>query len=115
VSAAKFASLRARYLTAVGKREELESRLTSKYSSAWKRDWLSTAERHALERLGAAVDKASDAFFAHLQSISPRDWSSGVPVHWLYTDLSYEDAVRPVGEKLSVTPPLAYGATGVMR
>jgi hypothetical protein len=38
-----------------------------------------------------------------------------VPCVWLYETLSYEDAVRPKSEALSVTPPLAYGATSPMR
>lgn len=111
----KFHALRKRYLDAEAKRDAFDMTLQRKYTSQWEKTWLSAKERHELERLNRAVDKAGDRFFDHLQAISPRNWRSGAPVHWLYTSLSYEDAVRPLDDRLSVTPPLSYGATSPMR
>lgn len=113
MSISRFEALRRRY---AGHREaqfDYEIQLTVKYGKL-DRSWLSGAERNKLDRLSRAVDRAGEALFAHIQAISPHDWSYGVPVAWILTELTYEDAVRPVGEKLSVAPPLSYGATEAM-
>jgi hypothetical protein len=34
---------------------------------------------------------------------------SGVPAHWIRSELTWEDAIRPKTEPLSVTPPTAWG------
>ncbi len=111
---AKFDRLRAKYLAT---REALGSfRRTIEISHGrWELTWLSRGQRTKYDRLADAVDRAWNQFFTHLQAISPRDWSSGVPTWWLGEKLSYEDAVRPVTEPLSVTPDLAYGATEPIR
>lgn len=85
--------------------------LRLKYGSDFKDHWLSAGDRKKAERLSEAREKAGDAFFEHVKAISPRDWSRNVPMCWVLMDLTYEDAVRPVGEALSVAPPLGYGST----
>ena len=110
-SRAKFDQLRSKYLAAYAKLHDHDVALRVRYGGNYEKPWLKASDRNALEREHAAVSRAGDAFFKHLQSISPRDWSYGVPIHWLYEKLSYEDAVRPEGQRLSVVPPLAYGAT----
>ncbi len=108
---AKFAALRARYTAQVERRERVCSAFSLKYGSGWNEAWISRGEAKSLAAARAGVDKSEKAFSAHLTAISPRDWSYGVPCHWLYEKLTYEDATRPIGEALSVTPPLSYGAT----
>lgn len=56
--------------------------------------------------LGARRDRAVERVFAVLKS-SPRDWENRTPFDWVCRSLTYEDAVRPVSEPLSVVPPLA--------
>lgn len=110
----RFDALRARYIAARVKQEEHYAALRFKYGGEYKDSWLRAGERNLEDRLSAAVDKAGDALFAHVQAISPRDWSVGVPVSWVLEDLTFEDAERPVGEPLSVVPPLSYGSTRPM-
>lgn len=107
----KFDALRERYVARKAAREALSSELREKYGSEPPRSWLTRGERAAVDRIDSAMDVAQIRFFVHLREISPRDWSYGVPAWWVYENLTYEDAVRPVGEKLSVVPPMAYGAT----
>lgn len=64
-------------------------------------------ETRELERLERAERGAFDRFFAYLEAVSPRDWASGVPTHWLRDSLSWADATTR--GPLSVTPPPAYG------
>lgn len=68
----------------------------------------------AQKKIEAAAEqerKAADRFFDLLREISPRNWySGGAPAHWVLRDLSFEDAIRPLTEPLSVVPPLSYGA-----
>ena len=107
----KFDALRTRYLAKQARLDEQRSAFRSKYGSEWKETWLSRADAKKLERLDEAERVASRAFTDHLDSISARDWTYGVPVQWLLETLTFEDAVRLVGEKLSVVPPLSYGST----
>jgi hypothetical protein len=107
----RFDALRAKYLAARAALSDHDSSMRVKYGSRAETSWLSVGERKKLEALRAKVGKVGDAFVAYVASISPRDWSYGVPVSWLYEDLSFDDAVRPLSEKLSVKPPLSYGAT----
>lgn len=108
----KFEALRARYVAARAKRDDEEIRLGSKWGHqpGWKTN-LRASDRGRLERLDAAVAREKDKFFANLEVISPRDWTYGVPSHWVLEKLTFEDAVRPVSERLSVVPPLSYGST----
>lgn len=67
----------------------------------------------ALYRTRVTVDDAGDQIVDLLVRVSPRGetWLSGVPTWWIREKLTWEDAVRPAGEALSVDVPLAYGAT----
>ncbi len=111
---ARFDALRAKYLAAKKRCDDLDIALAVKFGRSYERSWLKAGDRKALERAQAARDKAGDALFDHVQSFSPRDWSCGVPADWVRESLTYEDAARPAGEALSVTPPLAYGVTAAM-
>lgn len=107
----RFDRLRARWLAAREKYQAIDRAASLRYGSSYQKSWLSAGDRTKQDRARDAMDKAGSAFFDHVQSISPRDWSHGVPAHWIYEHLSYEDAVRPKSERLSVVPPLSYGAT----
>jgi hypothetical protein len=67
------------------------------------------------QRLKASRDRVYEKIFAMTQKLSPRDWGTGVPTWWVAGKLTFDDLVRPIGEPLSVTPPLAYGATRPMQ
>ncbi len=108
---AKFTALRARYLTARSKVDAIEMAHAVKYGPGWTLAWLKRGDAAKLEDARCAVDKTTAAFHAHLAAISPRDLSYGIPSHWLCEKLTFEDATRPVGEPLSATPPLSWGAT----
>lgn len=109
---AKFDNLRKRYFAAREKFDDFERTLGGRYGHqrGWQ-NWLKTTEKRRLDQLRAAKDRERTKFLDHLERISPRDWSYGVPSHWLVESLPYEDAVRPANESLSVVPPLSYGAT----
>lgn len=108
----RFATLRAKYIEKRDARNTFEREIRWKYGdNRWSTAWIGRDERTKLERLRSAADKAASAFYDYLAEISPRDWSYGVPVHWLYESLTYEDAIRPTTESLSVVPPLSHGAT----
>lgn len=72
--------------------------------------WAGRAERAKRERLYAALSRACGRIWQLLER-SPRDWAHGVPAQWVTERLSYEDAIRPLGETLSVVPEVAYGYT----
>ncbi len=110
-SRARFDVLRSRYVATEAKRSALDSAHRVKYGRDYSDAWLSRGDAARFESARAASDKAGLAFRAHLTAISPRDWSYGVPCHWVCERLTYEDAVRPANEPLSVVPPLSYGAT----
>jgi len=105
----RFDALRAKYLAAREALHAVEIEVSVRYGGTT--TWASRGEKSKLEQLRGRVSRAGDAFFEHLQAISPRDWSSGVPFVWCCESLTYADAVRPVKEPLSVVPPLPYGAT----
>jgi hypothetical protein len=111
----KFDAIRREYLSARDRFREHEDALRAKYGPELQRSWLGAGERSRLDRLSDAKAKAGDAFYEHVRAMSPRDWGSGVPYCWVLESLTYEDAVRPAGEKLSVTPPLPFGATEHLR
>lgn len=107
----RFTALRVRYLEKRDARDAFEREIRWKYGDGWSDAWIGRGERTKLERLRAAADKAASAFYDYLTVISPRDWSYGVPTCWIYESLTYEDAVRPANESLSMVPPLSYGST----
>lgn len=108
----RFEQIRERYIQAEEAYQEAEIKLGARWGHArnWK-TYLKAADRKRLERLSAAKEREKDKFFELLQRISPRDWTYGVPSHWVVEKLPYEDAVRPANEPLSVEPPMAFGAT----
>lgn len=112
---ARFDALRARYVELTQKRDAHDDAMRAKYGSGYYESWLKRSEKLRSEKLRNAYEAVGDKLFAHVQAISPRDWSRGVPMCWVLMDLTYEDAVRPLGEPLSVVPPMSYGATEVMR
>lgn len=107
----RFDALRAKYLAAKAKLDEVSAALATKYGSDYHDAWLKAGERTARQKARDAAEKAGDAFTEHVATFSPRDWSYGVPQSWVRESLTYEDAARPVGEPLSVVPPLSWGAT----
>lgn len=107
----RFDALRAAYLAKKANLDDYENGIRRKYGGAWNRSWLRNTEEKRLAQKTEATDKARRKFFDFVMSISPRDWNYGVPYHWICEELTYEDAVRPLDEKLSVVPPLAYGYT----
>jgi len=107
----KFVKLRAAYMAAKAKLDALSSQLTSKYGDGYSSAWLKSSESTKLDRLREAADKHGDAFTDYVASISPRDWSYGVPCYWVRESLTFADVTRPANEQLSVVPPMAYGAS----
>ena len=85
-----------------------ESEIGSNYSSSW----LSAGQKTRLERLRDASDKVGDKIVDLLVKISPRGeaWLSGAPAYWLRDKLTWEDAIRPTDETLSVEVPAPWGS-----
>ena len=108
-TAEQWNKLRADYLEADRAYHALDNELSYKYGSKHGYEWASTTERKKLEQLRKRKDRVGEKMFAILEKVSPRDWAHGVPAHWIYEKLSWEDAVRPANEPLSVTTPTAYG------
>lgn len=94
--------------------DDYERQLGPKYgwSQSW-RSWITKTERDKLDRLEAKRDKIGDKIIELLVRVSPRGeaWLSGVPTWWIKEKLTWEDAVRPVDEPLSVEVPLSWGNT----
>jgi hypothetical protein len=109
VQRAKFDSLRAKYISAKEKYRDLDIAFSVRYGSSYDHSWLKAADRKKLDGALSITDKAGSALYEYVKAISPRDWSYGVPIHWIYEDLTFEDAIRPLNEKLSVSPPPSYG------
>jgi hypothetical protein len=107
----KFNKLRAKYTTAKAALDAYETQLRGTCGDARGTLWSTPAEKRQRDQLRKRMVNAQDAFFEHLQSISPRNWRHGVPAYWIYESLTFADAIRPVNEPLSVVPPMAYGAT----
>lgn len=107
----RFDALRARYLTAKAKLDDVNAAHEAKYGPGCQESWLKPGERTAYRKAKDAAERAGEAFTDYVAAISPRDWSRGVPFHWVRESLTYEDATRPLGEVLSVSPPLAWGAS----
>jgi hypothetical protein len=113
----KFDALRERCLSTRVPFEAFKNACQRKYGFA-NRAWihqLSRAEERKYDSLKKQVDKADEKMMALLDKISERDWHHGVPAHWVYTQLSYDDAVKPRSTPLSTVPPVAYGCREPMR
>lgn len=98
------------YDAALDFRLGLERRYGASGSSSMWRSWITAGERNKLEKLEARRDKIGDKIFDLVTKVSPRDWSTGAPAFWVRSELTWEDAIRPVGEPLSVVVPAPWGA-----
>lgn len=105
----RFNKLRAKYLAAVKKADDYSAQLAAKYGYGYQRHWLKTSEERKLTELRRKSDKPEDEFFALLDTISLRNWRSGVAVSWVMEELTYADATT-TGE-LSTMPMIARGCT----
>jgi len=112
VQKAKFEKLRAQYLKQENDFTTLEREVAIRRGRV---EYASESERKKLDSLRDRKWKTGSKFYPILEEVSPRRWESGVPAWWIHRELSWEDAIRPLNERLSVTPPLAYGATEAMR
>jgi hypothetical protein len=100
------ADLQAKWRTAADKVAALKDQLRAKYGNwIWAPAW--TCDR--VNRLSLAESKAQDRIIEWLEEYSPRGWRTGIPCHWLCTDLTEADALT--AGPLSVVPPPAYGST----
>jgi hypothetical protein len=92
--------------------DEYERELRRKYGyeGSW-RSWIKKGERDKLERLEAKTDKIGDKIIELLVKVSPRGeaWLSGAPSWWIRQRLTWDDAIRPANEPLSVVVPGSYG------
>jgi len=112
--------LHAAYEAARAATRDYESQLRSgRYGwgdPSW-RSWITKTERGKLERLEARADTIGDKIVDLLVRISPRGeaWLTGAPAWWIRERLTWEDAVRPADEPLSVVVPAPYGRTEGLR
>ncbi len=88
---------------------EYEIELGAKYGRNFSSSWLSAGQRKKLESLRNKESKIGDKIVDLLVKVSPRDWMYGVPAWWVREKLTWEDAIRPKNEPLSVVVPGAYG------
>jgi hypothetical protein len=108
ISVAKFDKARAAVLATRAVRDATFGELERKYGPGVSLGWTCGQERKRAEKVRERHEHAQDAMFRVLED-SSRDWRSGVPVAWVTEELTYDDAVRPLDEPLSVVPPCAYG------
>lgn len=103
--------LHAAYAKAAEALQEYEIELSVKYGHRFDRTWLSTGQRNKLDKLRERRDKIGEKIIDLIVRVSPRgeDWLHGVPSFWLREELTWEDAIRPKNEPLSVVVPGAYG------
>ena len=106
--------LHASYAVAREAARAYESELSRKYGGSHFQNWrlyLGRTERAKLERLEARADKIGDKIVDLIVRISPRGeaWLSGAPAWWIRERLTWEDAVRPASEPLSVVVPAPWG------
>ena len=75
----------------------------------YENNWLTKIQRSKLEALHAKEEKIGDKIFELVTKISPRDWYYGASAWWVRRELTWEDAIRPKSEPLSVVVPGSYG------
>jgi len=104
--------LHADYAKAYQASRDNEIALRVKYGDGNWRMWCSRGEKTRTEKLEARRDKIGDKIVDLLVRISPRGeaWLSGAPAFWIRGDLTWEDAIRPKNEPLSVVVPAPWGA-----
>ena len=90
----EFNRLRAKYLKARAKSDALKAEFSDRYGGEWKRDWLTDSEQKKLNAAKDSVDAAVDSFFDFLDTLSPRNWRSGVPWLWVVEELKFAEAVK---------------------
>ena len=110
-------ALHASYATAIEAVRNMQISLRVKYGDSNWRTWSSRGDRNKLEKLEERANKIGDKIVELLVRISPRGeaWLSGGPAWWIREKLTWEDAVRPVNEALSVEVPAPFGATHGLR
>jgi len=107
----RFDAARLAVLKARARRDGIEEQVGLRYGPGHSASWYSARENRLRYQALAAYERAADRIFRLLAEGSPRNWTAGVPYHWVNEDLTYEDAIRPVDQPLSVVPPLSYGCT----
>lgn len=90
-------------------KDEFDRQLHAHYGR-YEDQWLTKTQRAKLTALRAKEDKIGEKIFELVTRVSPRDWSYGVPVWWVRRELTWEDAVRPKNEPLSVVVPGSWGS-----
>ena len=106
----RFESVRAKWIKASAARDAARSKYTAKYGPDWDPTWLTESEQKRYRALRDRQESQCEAFYCLLDDLgTPRNWRRGVPVWWVVGSLPFEDAVRPVNQRLSVTPPIANG------
>ena len=70
--------------------------------------WANLAVQKKIDSLQTQMDKVSERIYKMLEA-APRDWTSGVPITYVCSELSYDDAFSPLGSLLSREPPKSYG------
>lgn len=103
--------LHADYAAAKEKASDYRMELGRTYGHNFQSTWLKPAQRDKLDRLETRAGKMGDKIVDLIVQISPRGdrWLSGVPSWWIRDKLTWEDAIRPANEPLSVVVPGAYG------
>lgn len=71
--------------------------------------YASATEKRQLEKLEQTARRKEQIFVDLVQIISPRDWTRGVPAHWVISSLTVDDAIT--AGQLTVIPPPAWGYT----
>ena len=106
----KWDELHAKLVAASEAELAYEIELGAKYGHNFQSQWLSKGQKTKLEALRAKKDKIGAKIYELVTRVSPRDWSYGVPAWWVRSELTWEDAIRPKNEPLSVVVPGSYGS-----
>lgn len=108
----KWDSLHVAQAKAQAAESEFDLALARKYHASYQDSWLTRPQRDKKERLREKRREIESKIIDLLVKISPRGdrWLSGAPAHWLATELTWEDAIRPANEPLSVVVPGSYGS-----
>jgi DNA repair protein RadC len=103
-------ALHAAYVPAIEAARAMQRALEQKYQDT---RWAGRGEQSKLETLRARADKIGDKIVDLIVKVSPRGeaWLTGAPAWWLREKLTWEDAIRPANEPLSVQVPAPWGAT----
>jgi hypothetical protein len=107
---AEWEALQAAYKAAYDRTYAHTAAMKAKYGENAYTFAMNRTERTTQSKLYSRQSAASEACSAWLETFAaPRQWSSGVPAHWLYTCLTYADAMTY--GRMSEVPPVAYGST----